>query len=483
MIRHIFALCLLLSSFGAVYAQVVPDKYWYNYPTSVVKASSGEGACSAYISSSYASPGYVFDHFEFDSGSTTKGGCWAKKPPSTTVNKFSSVWQATCPIATPHFSATACTADPPPELCKAGPVGNYDVTMGYVTGPDGGSARATSDGVASPEVAVTGSYCMDGCNHLYDSANQPQDIWSSCGIEPNPTSGGFYKLTCRFAMKRDGAQCNGTEKSPDIPPPPGTNDGSGKCPAGSVPSGQDRMGTTICIGTAKPTPPPTTTTEKPEVTTPNPDGGSTTVKQTTTTNGDGSSTTTTTTTVTAADGTKATTVDMQTTAKPAGGPGTPDKPEDKSDLCKQNPHLTICQNSQVLGQCGEISCTGDAIQCATLRAASAMECRDKADREDLAKSPLKAAGDAILSGNDPMQGAIDAALEGSIVDLSNPNLDTSGFIGGGACFAPMTINVMGHVVTQSFASVCENILPLRYAIMLMASIISYLIVGRTVLGN
>ena len=240
---------------------------------------------------------------------------------------------------------------------------------------------------------------------------------------------------------------------------------------------------TVCIGTAKPPTPPTTTTEKPPVTTPNPDGGSTTTKQTTTSNADGSTTTKTTTTVTAPDGSTTTTVDMQTSPKPTGGAGTEDKPEDKSDLCKQNPHLTICQNSQVMGQCGEITCSGDAIQCATLRAAAAMECRDKSDREELAKSPLKVTGDAILAGNDPQKAAIDAALNGTVVDLSNPNLDTSGFIGGGACFAPMSINVMGHTVTQSFASVCENILPLRYAIMLCASIIAYLIVGRTVLGS
>nr|GFD56653.1 hypothetical protein [Tanacetum cinerariifolium] len=91
--------------------------------------------------------------------------------------------------------------------------------------------------------------------------------------------------------------------------------------------------------------------------------------------------------------------------------------------------LAICKDSSVAGTCGEITCSGDAIQCATLRAAAALECRDKSDRDDLGKSPLVGSGDAILQGNDPMKGQIDAALKGDTVDMGGSSLDRNGFLG------------------------------------------------------
>lgn len=368
----------------------------------------------------------------------------------------------------------------PPPCVKDVPAGTQDVTTGYVTGPSVGSAIASR---VVPDGGWSGVQLCDGRCMIQPSAG-PDGCFVSGSAGPN----GYHRMHCSGAFQYTGSQCTvgPTTPSPDgQAPEPSTPNSSpdGKCPAGSVSGGQDSYGMTICIGTAKPSTPPVTTTDKPAVTTPNPGGGSTTTKEDVKTNSDGSTTTTTTTTVVSADGTKTTTVGSQTSPKPSGVAGTSDKPEDKYDLCKQNPHLTICQNSQVLGNCADVRCTGDAIQCATLRAASAMECRDKSDREELSKSALKISGESILSGADPQKSAINAALTGTVVDLSNPNLDTSGFIGGGACFAPMTFFVMGRTVTHSFSSICENIIPLRYAIMLCASIISYLIVARTILGS
>ena len=80
-----------------------------------------------------------------------------------------------------------------------------------------------------------------------------------------------------------------------------------------------------------------------------------------------------------------------------------------------------------------------------------------------------------------MQGAIDSALKGTEIDLSKPALDATGFVGAGACLAPITMTVIGRPVTASFDSVCQNIQPLRYAIMACAYILVYLLVSRSIL--
>jgi hypothetical protein len=74
-------------------------------------------------------------------------------------------------------------------------------------------------------------------------------------------------------------------------------------------------------------------------------------------------------------------------------------------------------------------------------------------------------------------------LAGTTVDLSQPNLDQSGWLGPGACLAPITIQVMGNSLTASFDSVCQAILPIRAAVLLIAFIISYLLVSRSVLQS
>jgi hypothetical protein len=125
---------------------------------------------------------------------------------------------------------------------------------------------------------------------------------------------------------------------------------------------------------------------------------------------------------------------------------------------------------------------GDAIQCATLRATAIMECRQKADVDEMKASGEFVLGSAIGSGADPMKGQIDEMKKGKEVDMSNPNLDKSGFLGGGQCLAPISFSVVGHTVTQSFDALCSRIEPLRFVVMAICSILGYLIVARSVLG-
>lgn len=301
------------------------------------------------------------------------------------------------------------------------------------------------------------------------------------------------KVYCEWETVTTGARCtaadpqyenppNETPARQDVPP---FDSPQGPCPKGTVNGGISDTGLQRCIGTGsdpknKPPAPPKIETEKTET---SDDGTKTTTKTETITNSDGSKTTTTTVTITKPDGTKQVDQQKETSKTPTNAPGKDDsdKDDEKYDLCKQNPHLTICQNSSVAGKCGEISCSGDAIQCATLRAAAAMQCQQQKDLEDLAKAPGLGLGNAIAQGSDPMQGAIDNALKGTEIDLSKPSLDSTGFVGAGACLAPITMTVVGRPVTASFESVCQNIQPLRYAIMACAYILVYLLVSRSIL--
>jgi hypothetical protein len=374
------------------------------------------------------------------------------------------------------FSPTAKTCvEPPPDTCSKGAKGSGTWA---VPPPPGTNGPMQTGG------------CVDGCRVEMTGVTECRnkggsyDSWAS----GSPTY-------CTFEYENTGSQCTagpgspgtvppvGDPRTPQIPPqspPPGSS-----CPKGTVQGGVDSAGTPICIGAGsdpqnKPPAPPKTESEKTEQ---KPDGSMVTTKTEVTSNSDGSTTTKTTTVTKAPDGSTKTDVKMETSNTPSGGKGKDEsaKDDEKYDLCKQNPMLNICRNSSVSGTCGEVTCQGDAIQCATLRAAAAMECRTKKQEEDFLKRPEIAAGQQILDGNDPLKGEIDRALRGESVDFGTQSLDQSGFVGGGSCLAPRTFTFLGHSVTVSFDSMCSNIQPLRYAVLACAFIFAYLIVSRAAL--
>lgn len=365
--------------------------------------------------------------------------------------------------------------------------------------------------VAAPPAPPPPEYCQDKnpfirrFNYPSSSATVPTpDHYAACVIEAiemlvcrkDATTGESY---CMWMVKRTGQVYEGTDPpgssgddkpevksdppvvSPPIKPPPTNSPEGPKCPAGTVQGGVAGDGTLTCFGTGtapknSPPPPPKVESSKSEAM---PDGGTKTTQTTTTTNSDGSKTTTTNVTITASDGTKTVTSDKATGTNTAGSAGKDEsnREDDKYDLCKQNPTLSVCRNSSVSGSCGAITCQGDAIQCATLRAAAAMECRDKANLESLEKSPLTAAGNKVLDGTDTTAADF---VKGTTVDMSKQALDQSGFLSG-SCLANRSFTVSGHSVEVSFARVCESIQPLRAVVMACAFIISYLIVSRSVI--
>jgi len=274
--------------------------------------------------------------------------------------------------------------------------------------------------------------------------------------------------------------------SPPKPPPPkpgdsgsggGTGDpstsgGSGACPAGTVQAGFSESGKPLCVGMGtNPTnpPPPGDVTTKPPVQSPD---GQMSSQDVVVKNRDGSTTTTTTIRQTDANGNVTVSVRQNTTESSAGTPGSSDQGEKDKGFCQANPTLSICRESSVSGSCEATSCVGDAIQCATLRETAKMQCREQKDRDDADASGMLALGRDAGSGNDPQKGILPSPDKASVIDLPT-SLDTSGWLGGGACFADKTIAVMGKSIVIPFSKVCNILLAFRYAIMFVAAIISF----------
>lgn len=464
----IFVTCYAL--FGSAFAA---DAYWRFNSGAATQYASGDAACQGgFVSTTGA---YVY-HSATVSGSS--GGiasnytCIRKKVSNNVTEAYgaSTRYGATC-TAPKVLNAAGTCDDPSCPLPK--------IMVGGVCSNPPPICKKDEEWVAHTP------YCPAPKN------------WGGCEVTVVKLLSS-YKLDnqCSWLVMKTGNQASGdpdVSQNPQPPPPKGPPAVSppvppkpdGNCPEGTVQMGQTASGAPICVGTGSNppnTPPPPTGSGAPSTST-GTDGTATTVTTNTTQNHDGSSTTITTTTVVKPDGSKSTTSTGSTTANAGGQPGKSDVGDKDKTFCQQNPTLTVCSNSSVSGSCEQTSCTGDAIQCATLRAAAAMQCKMKKDADDLAAHPMTQLGADIGSGNDPEKGLIEDTLKGTEVDVSSPNLDTTGFLGGGQCLAPIQFSVRGKPVSFSFATVCEQITPLRGLVMAICSILSYLVLARSLIGN
>lgn len=483
MMNNMRAFCavlfVLFMSFASdVMAQLTPAQYWSNYSGSV-KGVDPQAMC-------IKQAGTVYTNVI----ATVSG-----TPPSTAVCRgdaygsrnlvIDNYYVYSCSGANPYYQPATGTcgpsAPPDPNACSdKNPMirrYNYGPTGPYVSPDHFGECKVIPQEMLACHKDVNGSFCywrIVRTGEKYTGTPQTNTGAGSNDASAPPTTPPPL-----------------VPSPPIKPPPPATPDickTCVPCPKGTVQAGIGPDGVPMCIGTGTnpppaPVPPPTTT--KPPTTTTGSDGSTVTKQDTVQQNKDGSTTTTTTTTTVAADGSKSVTVSASTSAATSGSPGRTDSnpQDDKYDLCKTNPTLSVCRESSVSGTCGEITCTGDAIQCATLRAAAAMQCKMKADEDALRDSPQRALGDQILSGADPMKGAIDAAMKGETVDFGANKLDQAGFLGGGSCIAPKTFNFFGKTHVMDFATACENAQPARFVILGLAFIVAYLIVSKSVLDS
>jgi hypothetical protein len=108
--------------------------------------------------------------------------------------------------------------------------------------------------------------------------------------------------------------------------------------------------------------------------------------------------------------------------------------------------------------------------------------RDCEDHDPL--NPQAQLGNKLLSGDDPIKNSFPSPDNAQRVDLSSNMPNDSGWLGGGStCFSDKTFTVMGQSFTLPFSQVCDILLALRYAFMLICSIVAYRMVSGVILRD
>lgn len=363
--------------------------------------------------------------------------------------------------------SSQCPDPPPPNPCQPPKSAAGTWTVGHSS-----SASASKPDGGSSGLPKTDGQCAISIDEVIDCYSVA-------------ASDGGRDFFCTYKYTQSGSESKGTfpsggditggTRTPSTQPPvsdPTPEDG---CPKGTVSMGVDSAGITMCGGsgthpTSDPVPPTTTKTE----TSTNPDGSTTTKKTDTQTNSDGSTTTRTTTTTDNPDGTRTTNTTTVTSDARDGTGGKPDgNPDDsKYDICKLHPELTICMNSTIGGACAEVTCTGDAIQCAIAREQAKRNCEDAAASDAIKNSAQYGLGSAAMAGNDPAGSSLPSASNGTTVSIQS-SLDSSGWAGAGSCFPDKTITFNGHSFVLPWSQACSVLVVLRYALMVAASLIAY----------
>jgi hypothetical protein len=470
-------LAFILVSFQPAEAQTSPDIFWsVTVNGARIAGSTPDIACKGYISKvNETRPIDPYSFVDTERINEYAYRCNGKTPKGSS-SQLSTIGRQACTTASPYFDpvSQACVVSNAPPQAKCDVPEGGKITWYGKTGVgsmDSESSDAMGFPTSSPTCYLSGVAEVKGC-YKYEIA------------------GPKYQYACKFEGVSTG-QPVATGQGPEVatPPAPASNPvttppfkapDDKSCPRGTVNVGLSASGIPMCIGQGTdpkntPAAPPKVEVEKNETL---PDGSTQNTKSVTTKNADGSTTTVKTVTVTKPTGEKETTQDKNTTATPGGKPGKEtETPEKQNDLCKQNPNLAICKNSTVGGKCGETTCMGDAIQCATLRATAILQCKAEKDELDLKASPLAAKGQSAMDGSD-MEG-LPGPKNGLVVNVAS--MKAEGWLGNGAAFEDVSFSLQGHEVLMPLSKWSSYLLPLRYVMMIIASMISYRILAGAVL--
>ena len=479
MIKRILFSFILLFMSASVYASAPLTKYWLGAFGSNVFYDDPTKLANDYLDLLRKNNAgvwlYNFVSMGSGNGSFNYTRCDPAKPTNCSnqvqnLNTISVCSDGSAP-KTGFPLAQQCPDVPPP--CKAGDTSA--VTQNYGT---------------DFQKAVDTRYptCSSGCSVSTKSLDA---CWK--GI----TTGNYR---CDFTVSNTGGTCSnadaitaqprpGPEEATPITSAPQKADNAVGCPKGTTQAGMSSDGVPLCVGTG--TNPSTGTSSMsktgPEQVTNNPDGSTVKTQATDVTNSDGSVTTTTKTTTTAADGTVTVKVTSSTGNTPSGAAGKPvtngADGKDAKNICQTNPELTMCKNSTVSGDCDAgYSCTGDAIQCATMQAARAMQCKQKKDEDELKASSFYSTGKAIAEGNDPLKSSLPGVGNAEIVQMKTP--EASGWLGGGSYFKDKTIDLGdGHSLVLPLSKAENLMLALRYVTMIVASLVCFKIIRGTFAGS
>lgn len=143
-----------------------------------------------------------------------------------------------------------------------------------------------------------------------------------------------------------------------------------------------------------------------------------------------------------------------TTTKDANGnvTGTVEKSEKQESFCKENPTSALCKQSSFGGQCGAVTCEGDAIQCAIAADQYRRNCQWF---DDEAASQLATVGNAAITGQIRPDGHPGNSPDSQSISFSS-TIDQTDRLGAG-CPVDVSVNVGGKSVAIPFSSMCGNL--------------------------
>lgn len=473
-----FGAFLLTVYSGLAFSQTVPDYYYLAISMTTggaVNGASHDQACSTLAP---RVTGYSYTRTQVNAA--TAAYCFGINPKvnSGLESRYGNSERRQCTAAKPFYdpmqSTCVSSIAPPPDKCDvpAGQKMTFSIKEGS-SAVDGDTPDVLPPFPrSSPSCYFDGLPELNGCYHYFENGRKHYACTYTATSNGNAVAKGQGPET---ATPKETAN----QEPPDMPPKPAPDDKT--CPKGTVNAGLSASGIPMCIGQGtdpknKPAAPPTVEVEKNQVL---PDGSNEHTKSVTTKNADGSTTTVKTVTITKSNGEKEVTQDKNTTNTPGGKPGkeTENPVVEQNNVCKQNPNLAMCKNSTVGGKCAETSCTGDAIQCATLRAAAILQCKAEKDEADLKGSSLNSKGQSAMEGKD-MEG-LPGPKNGLVVKVDN--MKAEGWLGNGAAFEDITVSLRGQEILVPLAKWSQYLLPFRYMLMIIASLISYRILAGAVL--
>jgi hypothetical protein len=486
-----FILGILLAAFTLpVFADYPASRYhWVRGCSGVQRLNDPEAACRDVVNDhsetcwhSSGQENYTYSH-------VADGRCYATRLNGTLANMYMDVGEQFCPYGGSYRGGGICSGDP---VCPAGQV--YDpnankcaqqaCALGQVRNtitqqcqpPCHGAGTSGGSDYVSPYTIQPKTICRDGCElNVGGGTTIPNSSGTDWYMVTGLTHTGEF-CTGAIDANGDGTGYDSHDEPTDLPPVSVTPDTdpprceAGKCP-GTI-NGQYQC--MPCKDVATPEKPVTQYDTKTETQTTGTPPDRTTTSTTTQTKAthDGSGTVTTSTTstktTTGPDGNGGTTTTTETSNE--------EKKEPQESFCKENPTSAFCKEGKWSGTCeSEFQCDGDAVQCATAKAAWGAYCLDKKYEETQAGN-LAA---AILSGNDPDAennplnpeniDDIDIAARAAVAprQLSESCIPDQSFVVAGATFTLDTSKFC------ELMSICGNIL------VALASIAAFRIVGGT----
>jgi hypothetical protein len=430
-------------------ASAYADYTWTSYATGA-SASTADAACQAASNAYQGLPAFAVDY----TSSNSFASCYT----SDRVHYYGTValTGSGCTAPLVNNGQNSCVA-PVAPTCPTGSAGVAEFQTGHSTNPN----ATRGDGAFRPGQI----YSANGCGVVMKYS--PGDAFT---CSSRPAADGGLDFFCKVAANYTGAASPSGAPSTGTSTPAAPQSNKGACPSGTVQVGTDSGGFPMCTGTGSSDFKGSSSEVTSSVTNSNNSVTTTTVN--TSTNTDNSVTTNTTVVTVNPDGSKNTEV-RSTTKAADGSNGKKDATQD--DFCVKHPELMSCRNSSVEGSCDSTVCTGDAIQCATLREAQKTSC-------DFAQqSAIKDLGNMLLSGHDPVL-APDPNSP-NVVDLSSTtsSLLATAWLGGGACFPDQSFSLVGKPFVIPWTKTCDGLAGLRVALMFAAYLGAYRLLSRVIL--